>query len=67
MFIRVLFDFSKTNTCSAGVYLLKIKNKNTRKGCKQERDTRTTYFTPLSRVSIVDFEQIKTGQGESRF
>ena len=43
-------------TYVANIYLLKMKNKNTRKRCEICSDL--TIKTPFSNVSIVDFEHV---------
>ena len=49
-------------TYPAGIYLLKVSNKNTRKRCEiWSKLTIKTYFTPYSTVSIVNFEHVIAG------
>ena len=48
-------DLEKINN-SAGIYLLKVNNRNTRWRC--EIYSNLTYFTPCSSVSIVNFEHV---------
>ena len=51
----------------AGIYLLKVNNRNNRTRYEiwvNNKDTRTTplaYFTPCSTVSFVNFEQVNAG------
>ena len=53
----------------AGIYLLKVNNRNTRTRCEIcskltiNTPERRTYFTPCSSVSIVNFEQVNAGWG----
>ena len=54
----------------AKIYLFKVNNRNTRRKCKicskltiktpERHHWCRSYFTPFSRVSIVDFEQVNT-------
>ena len=60
-----------TQRSPAGIYLLKVNNRNTRTRCEicskltintpERRHWRRTYFTPCSSVSIVNFEQVNAG------
>ena len=46
----------------AGIYLLKVNNRNTRTRCEIcSKLTINTSFTPCSSVSIVNFEQVNDG------
>ena len=42
----------------AGIYLLKVSNRNTKTRCKVCSKLTITYFTPCSKVSIVNFEHV---------
>ena len=73
LIIKVNIINNKQTANPAGIYLLKVNNRNTRTRCEicskltiylfqvSNRNTRKrcgTYFTPFSSVSIVDFEQV---------
>ena len=51
--LKYSFQIKARRPVSAGNYVFKINNRETRKRCY-----RRTYFTPCSNVSIVNFEQV---------
>ena len=53
---------------SAGIYLLKVNNKNTRTRCEvcSKLVNFEQYFTPCCSVSIVNFEHVIAGWGIDR-
>ena len=63
------FRILKDSVNPAGIYLLKVNNKNTRTKVwnmfrvnnKDTRMTPMTYFTPCSHVSIINFEHVIAG------
>ena len=60
------FQFIKRSAVSdqAGIYLLKVNNRNTRTRCEIcSKITIVTYFTPCSSASIVNFEHVIAGRG----
>ena len=56
--LKYSFQIKARRPVSAGNYVFKINNRETRKRCY-----RRTYFTPCSNVSIVNFEQVNADWG----
>ena len=55
----------KIHSHPAGIYLLKVDNRNNRTRCeicsKLTPCSKLTYFTPCSGISTVNFEQVNSG------
>ena len=58
--IILISKYFKKGPFPVDIYLFKVNNRNSRTRCEiyTKLTIKTTYFTPCSSVSIVDFEQV---------